>query len=191
MTKLRAMLFAASLLWMPPTFAATHQAKAQSRPPVKKVKVVASPKNFEWCDFHVCQEPVHLIGTASYYGKGYWQGRMMANGKRFDYRKLTAACWSLPLGTRVEVLNLKNCKTVTVEITDRGPAHHLNRVMDLSQAAAEKLDFTHEGLTKVLIRPLIEVETTNASIEASLVETPQNQIVVDNTVVASIIENHE
>jgi|SRR5271157_3589657 len=181
MTKLRMLLFAASLMWTPPMFAATHQAKAQNKP---HVKVVASPKNFEWCDFHVCEEPVHLIGTASYYGKGYWQGRMMANGHRFDYRKLTAACWSLPLGTTVQVLNLKNGKTVTVEITDRGPAHHLHRVIDLSQAAAEALDFKSEGLTTVIIRPLITVEPSAVEIETTLVEP---QITLSNTEVASII----
>lgn len=180
MTKLRMLLFAASLMWTSnPMFAATHQAKAQNKP---RTKVVASPKNFTWCDIHACEEPVHLIGTASYYGKGYWQGRKMANGQRFDYHKLTAACWSLPLGTQVEVLNLRNGKTVTVTITDRGPAHHLHRVIDLSQAAAEQLDFIHDGTTHVVIRPLNTIETEEAVIPRSL----ENQM--DNVEVASIIK---
>lgn len=182
MTKLRMLLFAASLLWTPPTFAATHQAKAQNRP---RVKVVASPRNYKWCDSHVCVERTHFIGTASYYGKGYWQGRKMANGQRFDYRKLTAACWFLPLGTEARVTNLLNGKSVVVEITDRGPAHHLHRVMDLSQAAAARLDFIPRGLTTVLIQPLIRVETVSADLGTTLIG-PQ-QIGAEKVLEASII----
>jgi rare lipoprotein A len=116
---------------------------------------------------------------ASYYGKGYWQGRKMANGQRFDYRKLTAACWFLPLGTQVQVTNLTNGKTVVVEITDRGPAHHLHRVIDLSQAAADQLDFVRNGLALVWVHPLIRIETVNAVV-------PQTD--ADKAEIAGIIE---
>jgi rare lipoprotein A (peptidoglycan hydrolase) len=170
MTKLRILLFAASLMWVSsPMLAATHQAKAQSKLPMKKV--VASPSNFKWCDLHACVEPAHYIGTASYYGKEQ-QGRKMANGQRFDARKLTAACWFLPFGTKVEVLDLLTGRTVMVEITDRGPAHYLHRVIDLSRAAAEKLDFIHEGTTLVLLRPIGLIETTSA-VFPTLIEGPQ------------------
>lgn len=180
-TKLRAAipLLIAGLLWTP-TFAATQKPKAQNKPQIKKV--VASPRNYHWCDFHACVEPLSFVGTASFYGKHYWQGRKMANGQPFDHRKLTAACWFLPLGTRVRVLNLLNGNSVVVEITDRGPAHRLHRIVDLSDAASVALDFKADGLTKVYLQTLPETEPVAI---ASTLEEP-----VDDSQFASII-GHE
>src|SRR5579862_977014 len=59
---------------------------------------------------------------ASWYGESH-RGRLMANGQPFDPDQLTAASWFYPLGTRVVVTH--DARTVTVEITDRGPAHRL------------------------------------------------------------------
>lgn len=162
--------------------AASLQARAQNKPQV--TKVIASSKNFKWCDTHVCVEPAHYLGLASYYGKER-QGRKMANGQRFDYHKLTAACWFLPLGTQVQVTNLKNGRTVTVTITDRGPAHRLHRVIDLSFAAALQLDFVGDGLTVVWMRPFTQLETVDVVILKTLIGP---QIEADTTVKASIIE---
>src|SRR6266853_2029350 len=52
----------------------------------------------------------HSVGIASWYGKQH-QGLKMANGKRFDRHKLTAASWYFPLGTKIRVVNLKNGKS--------------------------------------------------------------------------------
>jgi rare lipoprotein A len=93
----------------------------------------------------------------------------MANGKRFDRRALTAACWYYPLGTVVRVVNLKNGDAVTVTITDRGPNFRLNRVVDLSEAAAERLGYTDRGLTRVFVLPTAKVAPEHAEIEAELV----------------------
>jgi rare lipoprotein A len=111
-TKLRALglVVVASLLWTSPTSAATRRATVQ------KVS-----KKFK----------VHYIGTASWYGKRH-QGRKMANGQRFDRRKLTAASWYFPLGTPIRVLNVRNGQSVMVTITDRGPNLRLHRILDLS-----------------------------------------------------------
>jgi len=68
-----------------------------------------------------------FVGIASWYGAQH-QGRKMANGKRFDRRKLTAASWYLPMGTTIRVVNLENGKSVTVTITDRGPNFRLHRL---------------------------------------------------------------
>ncbi len=88
-------------------------------------------------------------GVASYYG-GKFQGRLMANGKKFDQNKLTAANNKLPLGTFVKVSNLRNRKSVIVEVTDR--MHSKNkRLIDLSRAAAIKLNFVKQGLVRVKI----------------------------------------
>ena len=156
------LLLAASLLWTPPTFAAQYHHASH-------VKLV-------YCDFHVCVEKPHWVGKASFYGKHYWQGRKMANGNRFDYRKMTVATWGIPLGTMVRVTNLRNGKSTIVEVTDRGPAHNLHRVADLSQAAAEVLDYVQDGTTMVTIQPIIDVDTDTASMSATL-EEPQPELV--------------
>jgi len=48
-----------------------------------------------------------VVGIACYYGRSH-QGRRMANGKRFDERKLTAASRQLPLGSLARVTSLRN-----------------------------------------------------------------------------------
>lgn len=89
------------------------------------------------------------VGTASWYGPGF-NGKKTASGKRFDQNKLTAAHRSLPLDTVVKVTNLDNGKAVKVEINDRGP-YSGKRVIDLSRAAARKLDMTDDGTARVRI----------------------------------------
>jgi rare lipoprotein A len=89
------------------------------------------------------------VGTASWYGPGF-HGRKTASGERFDQNKLTAAHRSLPLDTVVKVTNLDNGKAVKVAINDRGP-YVGNRVIDLSRAAANKLDMTEDGTARVRI----------------------------------------
>lgn len=88
-------------------------------------------------------------GIASYYGAKF-HGRLMANGKKFDQNKLTAAHNKLPLGTFVKVSNLRNKKSVIVEVTDR--MHPKNkRIIDLSKAAATRLHFVKQGLVRVRV----------------------------------------
>ncbi|NYH97286.1 septal ring lytic transglycosylase RlpA family protein [Cupriavidus plantarum] len=95
-------------------------------------------------------------GMASWYGKGF-HGRKTANGERFDMRAMTAAHPSLPLDSWVLVRNLRNDKVAVVRINDRGP-YHGNRVLDLSYAAAKRLNFVDHGATQVEIRRLSRTE---------------------------------
>lgn len=88
-------------------------------------------------------------GAASWYGSA-WRGRTTASGALFDERELTAAHRTLPLGTKVQVTNLKNGRSVVVKVTDRGPRSR-HRLIDLSHAAAQRLGFTHHGLTPVKV----------------------------------------
>lgn len=88
-------------------------------------------------------------GQASFYAKRF-HGRTTASGEPYDSTALTAAHRSLPFGTRVKVTNLRNNKSVIVTINDRGP-HHRNRIIDVSKAAARKLDFVNRGVTRVRI----------------------------------------
>src|SRR4030095_15437180 len=77
-------------------------------------------------------------GVASWYGHPY-HGRIAANGERYDMEEMTAAHRTLPFNTWVRVVNLLNEKIVDVRITDRGPFVG-NRVIDLSHAAAKKIE---------------------------------------------------
>jgi rare lipoprotein A len=96
------------------------------------------------------------IGVASWYGRRE-QGKIMANGKPFNSRAMTAASRTLPLGSWIRVFNLRNGNSVDVQVTDRGPNKRLrNRILDLSEAAARKLGFRGDGLTTVTFVPLAE-----------------------------------
>lgn len=116
----------------------------------------------------------HHVGIASWYGSQH-QGRLMANGKPFDRRKLTAACWWFPLGTVIRVVNLENGKSVVVTITDRGPNERLNRILDLSEAAAQRLDYVEHGLTRVFFTAVVKQETRPAALRARLTPPQSNE----------------
>ena len=94
----------------------------------------------------------------------------MANGKRFDRQKLTAASWYFPLGTSIRVVNLKNGESVVVTITDRGPNLRLHRIVDLSEAAARRLNYVGQGLTPVFLYPVVSINTAPARLDVHLVE---------------------
>jgi rare lipoprotein A len=89
-------------------------------------------------------------GKASYYAKKF-EGRKTANGEKFSNLNMTAAHKTLPFGTKVKVTNFKNDKSVIVTINDRLPKKS-KRTIDLSQCAAEELDFIKAGITKVSIQ---------------------------------------
>src|SRR5262249_18025745 len=91
-------------------------------------------------------------GIASYYGRDH-HGRKTANGETFDMYKMTAAHRSLPFGSRVRVTNLANNRSVIVRINDRGP-YIAGRIIDLSQAAAEKLEMIKPGIVQVRVEVL-------------------------------------
>lgn len=93
-----------------------------------------------------------LEGKASWYGSRF-HGRKTASGEAFDQHDLTAAHRSLPFGTRVKVTNLKNGKSVVVRINDRGP-YAKGRLIDLSQAAAKRLDMLRSGVAQVRVERL-------------------------------------
>jgi rare lipoprotein A len=90
------------------------------------------------------------VGKASYYSNKF-QGRKMANGRPYRKGKLTAAHKTLPFGTKVKITNQQNGKTVKVKITDRGP-HSRGRIVDLSLAAANRLDMVDAGTAPVKLK---------------------------------------
>jgi rare lipoprotein A len=88
-------------------------------------------------------------GKASFYADKF-EGAPTASGEKYKRNKLTGAHKTLPFGTKVKVTNLSNNKSVEVVINDRGPWVE-NRVIDLSKAAAEELDFVNQGLADVQV----------------------------------------
>jgi rare lipoprotein A len=91
-------------------------------------------------------------GIASWYGKKF-HGKKTATGEIFDMYALTAAHKTLPIPSYAQVTNLENNKSIVVRINDRGPFVG-NRLLDLSYAAAKKLDIHEEGTAKVEIKAL-------------------------------------
>jgi rare lipoprotein A len=88
-------------------------------------------------------------GRAAFYS-GVLQGHKTACGGRYDASELTTAHRSLPCGTKIRITNTKNGKSVVATVNDWGPAT-LNRIVDVSRAVAEKLDFVKQGTTTVKV----------------------------------------
>lgn len=115
-----------------------------SRPPVSRSAPPATaPKRQRGAQYDI-------IGTASWYG-GKFHGRRTANGEVYNMNQLTAAHPTLPFDTWVDITNLRNGRTVTLRINDRGPFIK-GRVIDVSRRAAKKLGFINDGITRVGIR---------------------------------------
>jgi rare lipoprotein A len=86
-------------------------------------------------------------GVASWYGTKF-HGNLTSNRETYDMYAMTAAHKTLPLPTYVRVRNLRNDKSIVVRVNDRGPFVH-NRIIDLSYAAALKLDMIRDGTSLV------------------------------------------
>ncbi len=84
---------------------------------------------------------------ASYYANKF-HGKKTANGQVYHRDSLTCAHKTLAFGTIIKVKNPKNDKVVYVKVTDRGP-HSKGRTIDLSYAAAKKLDIVTHGIASV------------------------------------------
>jgi rare lipoprotein A len=88
-------------------------------------------------------------GMASWYGDDF-HGRLTANGEVFDMASLTAAHPTLPMPCYARVTNLGNSKSLIVRVNDRGP-YHGNRLIDVSNKAAELLEFKGNGVARVRV----------------------------------------
>jgi rare lipoprotein A len=88
-------------------------------------------------------------GLASWYGDDF-HGRLTANGEVFDMASLTAAHPTLPMPCYARVTNLGNGKSVIVRVNDRGP-YAGNRLIDVSNRAAELLEFKGFGVARVRV----------------------------------------
>ena len=95
-------------------------------------------------------------GTASWYGNKF-HGHLTSNGEVYDMYTMSAAHTRLPLPTNVKVNNLDNNRQVIVRINDRGPFVG-NRIIDLSYAAAYRLDMIKTGTARVRIEAIDPVQ---------------------------------
>jgi rare lipoprotein A len=86
-------------------------------------------------------------GLASFYHKRF-HNRKTANGERYNMYSMTAAHPTLPFNTRLRVKNVKNGRIVVVRINDRGPFYS-TRIIDLSNAAANRLGITSSSLVEI------------------------------------------
>ena len=124
----------------------TEPAAAPAEPPVDEAPASETP------------DPARPLGVengfATWYGDD-WHGKPTASGERFNKHKLTAAHRSLPLGAKVRVTNTRNGRWVEVRINDRGPyGRRRERIIDLAEAAAKRLDFINAGVCPVRIEVL-------------------------------------
>ena len=92
------------------------------------------------------------VGKVSWYGKKF-HGYKTSNGEIYDLYKMTAAHRTLPIPSYVLVTNLANNRTAIVRVNDRGPFHS-ERIMDLSYAAAVKLDIVRTGTATVRLEAI-------------------------------------
>ena len=123
-------------------------------------------------------------GVASWYGKKF-HGRLTSNREPYDMYQMTAAHKSLPLPTYVRVRNLKNNKSVIVRVNDRGPFVH-NRIIDLSYAAAMKLDMIRDGTSLVEV---IAINFDEPGFDAPGGDRPTRQTVPPSPPPATAVAN--
>ena len=94
-------------------------------------------------------------GKASYYSLRF-SGRRTASGERLHPDSLTCAHRSYPFGTKLQVLNPANGRSVVVRVTDRGPFVR-GRIIDLSWRAAKELDIIAKGVAVVVVQKANEI----------------------------------
>jgi len=93
-----------------------------------------------------------FVGTASWYGPNF-HGKFTSNSERYNMYAMTAAHKTLPMNTIVKVTNRRNGLSTVVRINDRGPFVS-NRIIDLSKAAAKKLNMISTGTAPVILEIL-------------------------------------
>lgn len=98
-----------------------------------------------------------ITGYCSFYADKF-HGRHTSSGDLYNKDALTAAHRTLPFNTILEVTNIRNNKKILVRVNDRGPVTK-RRLLDVSKAAAIKLDMIDYGVEKVSIKILDSATT--------------------------------
>jgi rare lipoprotein A len=109
-------------------------------------------------------------GIASWYGTKF-HGKLTSTREPYNLYAMTAASPILPLPCFVQVTNLNNHRSVIVKVNDRGPFED-NRILDLSYAAAYKLDMIKHGTAPVEVIALTPKSTQSYSTSQDTVASP-------------------
>jgi rare lipoprotein A len=128
--------------------------ESQVQPKLKRRSGIATSYVIDGQRYNVLKSAVgyNRKGVASWYGPGF-QKRLTSSDTIYNMYAMTAASPILPLNTYVKVTDLKNHHSVIVKVTDRGPFAK-NRIMDLSYAAAKKLNMVNAGTAYVDIKAI-------------------------------------
>lgn len=130
--------------------AETDEYAAEEKPAACTAKAPRTKAADETVGTSAADDAYFQKGIASWYGREF-HGRKTASGEKFNMNEMTAAHKTLPLGSVVLVKNLDNGKIVKVRINDRGP-YKGKRILDLSYAAAKRIDMLGEGEAMVGIK---------------------------------------
>lgn len=129
------------------------------------------------------EENFTQIGDASWYGPKF-HGNITANGERYNKYALTAAHPTLPMPSVVKVTNTNNDLSVIVMVNDRGPFNRKGeqRIIDISEKAAEIINMKKQGVAKVKIEYL---PVLTQQLHKELGIDPQNAIAKDKKKIAA------
>ena len=132
---------------------------------------VGDPYQVDGVWYYPQEQPNYdATGIASWYGEDY-QGKPTADGEIFDRNAVTGAHPTLPMPVNVRVTNLQNGRSIVVRVNDRGP--YVNgRIIDLSEHAAELLDFRTQGLARVRVTFLGRADLNGPGLAPLADETP-------------------
>lgn len=120
-------------------------------------------------------------GVASWYGPDF-HGEKTSNGEIYDMHGMTAAHKRLPIPSFVRVTNLKNKRSVVLRINDRGP-FYADRVIDLSYAAAQKLDIHQPGTERVQIEAIKTSNKESVYLQLGVFSNPANAELLQKKIV--------
>lgn len=123
----------------------------------------------------------HEKGVASWYQEE--NGKLTANGEKYDENIMSASHKTLPLPSIVRVTNLENGNVAIVRVNDRGPFVN-NRLIDVSQKAAEQLEFNMTGTTLVKVEVLAD---ESKQLKAKILKRNGGQMEEENTSGASVL----
>jgi rare lipoprotein A len=115
-------------------------------PPAKREAVLPVPAPAPLIAAPVRGKRFASTGRRIATGRAAWYehpGRT-ASGETFNPNARTAAHKSLPLGTRLRVVNLRNQRSVVVRVNDRAPPK-MKFVIDLSRGSARAIGITDVG----------------------------------------------
>jgi len=127
----------------PPAPSPAASGDPSSKPP-------PSPPDHEELEVRYAGRPALSVlrGEASYYGAAF-AGRKTASGEVFDPARFTAAHRTLAFGTVLRVTRVDTGAVVYVRVNDRGPYGKKRRILDLSSAAAGRLDMLKRGIAEI------------------------------------------